>query len=323
MNRTLVIAGIAVIAAGIVAANSLFTVDETEQALVLQFGQPVNVISRPGLNVKIPLIQNVVYMERRVLDIEPPSEQLILADQRRLEVDTFVRYQIRDPLRFYQTVGSEITAQTRLSNIATSTLRRVLGSATQIQVLSDERSRLMEEITRQVNAEAQTFGVQIVDVRIRRADVPDATTQNIFARMRSEREREASEFRAQGQEQSQQIRSRADRERTVLLAEAQRDAQTLRGEGDNRAIRVLAEATAQDQTFYNFYRTLQAYRTSFRNDDTTLVLSPQGDFFRYFSGRNGPLDGTGGRPPAIAPTSAAAPTTAALPGAPAEVRPGN
>jgi membrane protease subunit HflC len=323
MNRSLVIAGIAVIAAGVVAADSLFTVDETEQALVLQFGQPVNVINRPGLNVKIPLIQNVVYMERRVLDIEPPSEQIILADQRRLEVDTFVRYQIRDPLRFYQTVGTEFTAETRLSNISTSTLRRVLGAATQIQVLSEERVRLMDEITRQVNAEAQTFGVQIVDVRIRRADVPDATTQNIFARMRSEREREASEFRAQGQEQSQQIRSRADRERTVLLAEAQRDAQTLRGEGDNRAIRVLAEATAQDQTFYNFYRTLQAYRTSLRSDDTTLVLSPQGDFFRYFSGRNGPVNGGLAAPGGIAPTATGAPATAALPVAPVEPRPAN
>jgi len=326
MNRFLLAIGAGVVLLAVIAASALFTVRETQQALVLQFGQPVDVISEPGLKVKLPLIQNVVYMERRVLDLEPPMEQVILSDQRRLEVDTFARYRIFSPLDFYRSVGNEAVAETRLSSIVNATVRRVLGSATQLQVLSEERARLMEEITRQVNAEAHRFGIEIVDVRIRRADVPDAATQAIFARMRSEREREAAEFRAQGQEQSQQIRSRADRERTVLLAEAQRDAQILRGEGDNQALRILAEANNRDQQFYAFYRTLQAYREAMRNEDTTLVLSPQSSFFRFFSGfpqalgNAGAGDGAGGGPVAAGAVPPA-PAQAQAPGAPAVNRP--
>jgi membrane protease subunit HflC len=318
MNKKLIIAGVAVAALGIVASSALYTVNETEQALILQFGQPTSTVTEPGLKAKLPW-QNVVYLERRVLDLEAPTEQVILADQRRLEVDAFVRYRIQDPLRFYQTVNSEAIAETRLASVTNATLRRVLGSATQLQVLSDERAGLMEDIARQVNQEAQRFGIQIVDVRIRRTDVPEATTQNIFARMRSEREREAAEARAQGAELAQQIRSRADRERTVILAEAQRDAQTLRGEGDNQALRILADANSRDAEFYHFYRTLQAYRESLRNEDTTLVLSPQGEFFRFFGAPNGP--GSGDPRPASAPgprpSAPPAGTAQLAPGAPA------
>src|SRR4051794_38941834 len=271
MNRTLALTGLAIIVVAILASASLFTLNETQQALVLQFGKVQRVIQEPGLKFKVPFIQNVVTYDRRVLDLDPPSEQVILADQKRLDVDAFARWRITDPLRFFQTVGSEAVLEQRLNTIVISALRRVLGNVTMLAVLSAERAKVMTDIKEQVNAEAQRFGIEIVDVRIRRADLPEETSQSIFARMRSEREREAAEFRAQGQEQAQQIRARAERERTVILAEAQRDSQVLRGEGDNQAFRIIADATGKDAEFYTFYRTLQAYREALRADDTTLV----------------------------------------------------
>ena len=287
MNKRLAILGIVIVVLGILASASLFTVNETQQALVLQFGEPRRVIQEPGLKAKIPFIQNVVIYDRRVLDLDPPVEQVILADQKRLDVDAFARYRITDPLRFFQSVGSEMVLEQRLNTVVVSALRRVLGNVTVLAILSDERSQVMADIRQQVNGEAQRFGIDVVDVRIRRADLPEETSQSIFARMRSEREREAAEFRAQGQEQAQQIRSRAERERTVIIAEAQRDSQVLRGEGDNQAFRIIAEATGRDADFYSFYRTLQAYRDSLRNEDTTMVLSPTGDFFKYFGTLSG------------------------------------
>jgi membrane protease subunit HflC len=325
MNKKLAIVGIVVVVLGILASASLFTVNETQQALVLQFGEPRRVIQEPGLKAKIPFIQNVVLYDRRVLDVDPPVEQVILADQKRLDVDAFARYRITDPLRFFQSVGSELVLEQRLSTVVVSALRRVLGNVTVLSILSDERPRVMADIRTQVNGEAQRFGIEVVDVRIRRADLPEETSQSIFARMRSEREREAAEFRAQGQEQAQQIRSRAERERTVIIAEAQRDSQVLRGEGDNQAFRIIAEATGRDAEFYSFYRTLQAYRDSLRNEDTTMVLSPTGDFFKYFgnlggvpsgdvakgSGAGGGNGGNGG------PAGASNQGPAAIPSAPA------
>lgn len=281
MNKKL-IAGVLVLVLGVVAFASLFTVSETQQVLVLRLGEPRRQIQTPGLQVKVPLIENLVVYDRRVLDLDPPVEQVILADQKRLDVDAFARYRIEDPLRFYQTVRDEATLEQRLNTIVTSALRRVLGNVTLLAILSEERTQVMDDISGQVNDEARRFGLEIVDVRIRRADLPEETSQAIFARMRSEREREAAEARAQGQEQAQQIRSRADRERTVIIAESQRDAQILRGEGDNQALRILAEASGRDPEFYSFYRTLQAYRESMNKDDTTFVLSPTGDFFRFF-----------------------------------------
>lgn len=282
MNKAVALGGAAIAALAFLGSNAFFTVNEARQALVLQFGQPVRVVQEPGLKFKLPFIQNVVMMDRRVLDLDPPVEQVILADQKRLDVDAFARYRIVDPLKFFQSVQSETAAEGRLNNIVNSSLRRVLGSATLLAVLSEERGRIMTDIRNQVNGEAKRFGIEIVDVRIRRADLPEETSQAIFARMRSERVREASEARAQGQEQSQQIKSRADRERTVILAEAQRDAQIMRGEGDNQALSIIAGATGSDPQFYAFYRTLEAYRTSISSRDTTMVLSPKGEFFRYF-----------------------------------------
>jgi modulator of FtsH protease HflC len=282
MNKAVALGGAAIAALAFLGSNAFFTVNEARQALVLQFGQPVRVVQEPGLKFKLPFVQNVVMMDRRVLDLDPPVEQVILADQKRLDVDAFARYRITDPLKFFQSVQSEAAAEGRLNNIVNSSLRRVLGSATLLAVLSEERARIMTDIRNQVNGEAKRFGIEIVDVRIRRADLPEETSQAIFARMRSERVREASEARAQGQEQSQQIKSRADRERTVILAEAQRDAQIMRGEGDNQALSIIAGATGSDPQFYAFYRTLEAYRTSISSRDTTMVLSPKGEFFRYF-----------------------------------------
>lgn len=316
MNKKL-IAGVLVLVLGVIAFASLFTVSETQQILVLRFGEPRRQIQTPGLQVKVPLIENLVVYDRRVLDLDPPVEQVILADQKRLDVDAFARYRIEDPLRFYQTVRDEATLEQRLNTIVTSALRRVLGNVTLLSILSQERTQVMEDISRQVNEEARRFGLEIVDVRIRRADLPEETSQAIFARMRSEREREASEARAQGQEQAQQIRSRADRERTVIIAESQRDAQILRGEGDNQALRILAEASGRDPEFYSFYRTLQAYRESMNKDDTTFVLSPTGDFFRFFRDVDaGLLAGRQGQEEPAAPDigpAALPPATGALP----------
>ncbi len=287
MNRTLIIAGLVLVLGGFMLSNALFTVNEMEQAVVLQFGAKVNVIQTPGLKIKVPFIQNVVMIDRRVLDADPQTEQVILADQKRLDVNAFARYRVSDPYLFYQRVGNEMVAEQRLASVVNSSLRRVLGNVTLLAVLSQERTKVMADIKAQVNEEAKGFGIEIVDVRILRADLPEETSQSIFARMRSEREREAAEARAQGQEQSQQIRSRADRERTVILADAQRDAQKARGEGDNQALHIISEATGRDPQFYAFYRSLEAYRNAMHGDDTTLVLSPTGDFFRYFGSING------------------------------------
>ncbi len=329
MTKKLTILGVLLVALALLASASLFTVNEARQALVLQFGQHVRTIQTPGLHAKVPFIQNVVMYDSRVLDLDPPAEQVILADQRRLEVDAFARWRIVDPLRFYQSVGSEQILEQRLNTVVISALRRVLGNVTLLAVLSDERARVMNDIRSQVNGEASRFGIEIVDVRIRRADLPDETSNAIFARMRSEREREAAEARAQGQEQAQQIRSRAERERTVILAEAQRDAQILRGEGDNQALRIIAESVGRDPEFYSFYRTLEAYRQSLNANDTTLVLSPTGDFFRYFRDQQGApgagggaMPGAPGQPggstPPAPPRTSAAPPAAAPPVAEAQ-----
>jgi len=309
MNIRLLFLGVVLIGAGLLAGSALYTVYETEQALVLQFGEPMAVVRTPGLKAKIPFIQNVVRIDRRVLDLDPPVEEVILADQKRLKVDAFARYRISDPLRFFQAAGSEVVVEQRLNSVVNSALRRVLGNVTLLAVLSEERTKVMADIREQVSTEAQRFGIDIVDLRILRADLPDETSQAIFARMRSEREREAAEARAQGQEQSQQIRSRADRERTVILAESQRDAQKARGEGDHEALRIIAEATSRDPGFYAFYRSLESYRKALSDRGTTYVLSPQSEFFRYFNSIDGIIAGTpanGKAPGLVAPSAPAA-----------------
>lgn len=284
MSMRAAIFGILLVVAGVVVASLAFVVDQREQVVVLQFGEPVRTIQEPGLKFKLPWpIQEVRRFERRVLNVDPPVEQVILADQRRLDVDVFGRYRITNPQLFLESVNNEGTARQRLSTFMIASLREVLGNATQVEVLSDARAGIMDSIREAVDARAAALGIDIVDVRIVRADVPEDTVQSVFDRMRSEREREAREFRAQGQELSQQIRARADRERTVLLAEAERESEILRGEGDEEAIRIRGEAFSQDEEFYSFYRALEAYRGSFNPDDTTLVLSPNSEFFRYFN----------------------------------------
>jgi membrane protease subunit HflC len=267
---------------GIIAFSSLFTVDQRQQALVLQLGEPKRVITEPGLEVKLPFIQNVIYYDKRVLDLDPTVEQVILADQIRLDVDSFARYRIVEPLKFFQSVTSEQEFRVRLSNVVNSSLRRVLGNVSLLTVLSQDRDNIMADIKKDVDSEMKNFGVQIVDVRIRRADLPEQATQATYARMRSEREREARARRAQGYEKAQQIRASADRERTVILAEARKDSEIIRGEGDNVAFKVYAEAAGRDPEFYRFYRSMEAYRKGLASDDTTMVLTPDSEFFRYF-----------------------------------------
>ncbi|MBH63764.1 MAG: HflC protein [Alphaproteobacteria bacterium] len=281
-RRMLAILGIIVLVAGVIAFSALFTVHQTQQALVLQFGEPKRVVKDAGLHFKLPFIQNVIFLDKRMLAYDGAGEEVIASDRKRLVVDAFLRYRISDPLRFYQTVGNERVAQQRLNALLTSSLRQVIGTVPLQSVLTGERSALMGQIAQRVNTEAKDLGISIADVRIKRADLPEANNQAIYARMKTEREREAREFRAQGAEISQRIRSRADREKTVLIAEAQKQSQILRGEGDGNAVRIFAEAFGTDIDFFTFYRSMQAYRESLGGEDTTMVLSPDSDFFRYF-----------------------------------------
>jgi membrane protease subunit HflC len=281
MNKLLV-AGGALLVAVFIALASMFTVQQTQQVLVTQFGQPVRVIQTPGLHFKLPFIQSVIAFDARLLDFDGPGEEVILGDQRRLIVDSFTRYRIINPLVFFQTVGAtEQGIRGRLSSIVTSSLRRVLASESLLAVLSNDRTRIMAEIRRQVNEEAQRFGIEVVDVRIRRADLPDENTQAILARMQSERERVAREARAEGAEVAARIRAQAERDRTVLLAEAEANAAILRGTGEQEAIRIFAEAFNRDPEFFQFWRTMQAYREVFSSGESRLVLTPDSDFFRF------------------------------------------
>lgn len=288
MNRTLAIIGVVIIALGFIAVNSLFVVTQTQQALVLRLGEPRRQIRDPGLNIKIPFIENAVYYERRALDVDPPKQQVILSDQKRLDVDSYARYKIIDPLQFFRAVRTEREARARLSAIINSSLRRVLGNQTLFNVLSEKRVGIMADIRSEVNGSAERLGIEIIEVRIRRADYPDATRENIYNRMKSEREREAKEFRAQGFEQAQKIRADADKQRVIIVAEAQKQAETLRGQGDAEAIKIYADAFGKDADFFLFYRSMQAYRTAITDSDTTtMVLSPDSDFFRYFNSMTG------------------------------------
>jgi len=295
MNRTIaLIAALAII--GVTAASTLFTVHQTQQVLITQFGQPIRVINEPGLHYKVPFIQSVITFDRRLLDFDAPGEEVILGDQRRLIVDTFTRYRITDPLEFYRTVGAtEGGIRGRLNSIVTSSLRRVLGNEPLLSVLSTDRTRIMGEIRGQVNTEARQFGIEVVDVRIRRADLPDENTQAILSRMQSERERVAREARAEGAEVAQRVRAGAERERTVLIAEAQAQSDILRGQGEQEAIRIVAEAFSKDLDFFQFWRSMQAYREAFSEGNTRMVMTPDSEFFRFFrdsGGRLLPLQGT-------------------------------
>ena len=261
---------------------SLFTVKEINQAIVLQFGDPKKVIAEPGLKYKIPFIQNVVYLDRRILSLDPAPEEVIASDQKRLIVDAYARFKIVDPLKFYISVGDERVARSRLATIINSRLRSVLGTQSLATLLSEDRTKQMAIIQEGVNAEAEKFGITIIDVRIKRADLPQANSEAIYKRMQTEREREAKEFRAKGAEMAVTITSTADKEVTVLLANAKKQSEIMKGEGDGQRNKIFAEAFGKDPDFFSFYRAMQAYEKALIGGDTSLILSPDSDFFKFF-----------------------------------------
>ena len=293
-----------VVAALIIAFSSLFTVYQTQQALVVRLGQVVRVVSEPGLNAKLPFIDTVIAIDKRILDLEAPAQEVIASDQKRLVVDAFARYRIQDPLRFFQTLGSKGAADTQLAILLNSALRRVLGEATFIQLVRDQREQLMTRIRDLINHEAESYGIQVVDARIRRADLPEQNSQAVYQRMQTERQREAAEYRAQGQQRAQEIRSRADREVTVLVADATSKSEQVRGEGDATRNQIFADAFNKDPDFFAFYRSMQAYEASMKANDTRLLLKPDSNFFRYFNDPTGRLP-AGEMPPAASAAPAA------------------
>ena len=270
----------------VVAFFSIFIVKEVNQAIVLQFGDPKKIILKPGLNFKLPFIQNVVFLDKRILNLDAPPEEVIASDQKRLIVDAFARFQIVDPLKFYISVGNERVARSRLSTIINSRIRSVLGTQRLQTLLSEDRTKQMALIQEGVNVEAEKFGIKIVDVRIKRADLPQANSDAIFARMQTEREREAKEFRAKGAEMAITITSTADKEVTVILADAQKKSEIMKGEGDGARNKIFADAFGQDPDFFAFYRAMQAYEKALIGGETSLVLSPDSEFFKFFGNVN-------------------------------------
>jgi len=261
---------------------SIFIVKEINQAIVLQFGDPKRILMKPGLNFKIPFIQNVVFLDKRILNLDAPPAEVIASDQKRLIVDAFARFKIIDPLKFYISVGNERVARSRLSTIINSRIRSVLGTQRLQTLLSEERTKQMSLIQEGVNNEAAKFGIEIVDVRIKRADLPPANSDAIYRRMQTEREREAKEFRAKGAEMAITITSTADKEVTVILADAEKRSQILKGEGDGQRNKIFADAFGQDPEFFAFYRAMQAYETALIGGETSLILSPDSEFFKFF-----------------------------------------
>ena len=267
---------------GVLVFFSVFIIKEVNQAIVLQFGDPKRIIVEPGLNFKIPFIQNVVYLDKRILNLDTPPEEVIASDQKRLIVDAFARFKIVDPLKFYISVGNERVARSRLSTIINSRIRNVLGQQELQTLLSKDRTKQMTLIQEGVNTEAKNFGIEIVDVRIKRADLPQANSDAIYRRMQTEREREAKEFRARGAEMAVTITSTADKEVTVILADAQKKSEIMKGEGDGERNKIFADAFGRDAEFFAFYRAMQAYETALIGGETSLILSPDSEFFKFF-----------------------------------------
>jgi membrane protease subunit HflC len=288
MSSYKIISGVGFLAILFGVLSSFFTVDQTQQALILQFGEPKRLINKPGLNFKIPFIQEVTFFDKRVLSlVSKDSEEVILADQKRLEVDTYSRFKIIDPLLFFQTVRSEFGARQRLESIIDSSVRRVFGKYELTAILSDARTQIVDDISGEVNSTIKKLGMEIIDVRIRRADYPEATVQNIFNRMKTERNQEAKEFRAEGSEEAQKIRADAEKQKVVLVAESKRKAEALRGDGDGQAIKIYSDAFGQDEKFFKFYRSMLAYENTFSDEGTTMLLSPDSDFFSFFGNQSG------------------------------------
>src|SRR5450432_3998827 len=271
----------------VIGYSSVFTVTQTEQALVVRLGEPVKVVTEPGLNFKAPFIDTVISIDKRILDLENPSQEVIASDQKRLVVDAFARYRIKNALQFYQSVGSIQAANIQLTTLLNASLRRVLGEVTFIQVVRDEREALMARIRGQLDHEADAYGIQVVDVRIRRADLPEQNSQAVYQRMQTERQREAAEFRAQGAQKAQELRANADREATVIVAEANSTAEQVRGAGDGERNRLFAEAYGKDPDFFAFYRSMTAYENGLKSGDTRFLLRPDSEFFKYFANPSG------------------------------------
>ena len=277
------------IVAAFVGYSSIFTVPETRQALVIRLGDPIRVINEAGLHFKAPFVDSVIYIDKRILDLETPPQEIIASDQKRLVVDAFARYKIVNPLRFYQAIQTVPLANSQLTTLLNAALRRVLGESSFQSVVRDDRDKLMARIREQLDREAERYGINVVDVRIRRADLPEANSLAVYKRMQTEREREAAEFRAQGAQRAQEIRARADRDVTVLLADANAKGEQVRGEGDATRNKIFAEAFNKDPDFFAFYRSMQAYESGLGHGDTRMVLKPDSEFFRYFvdpSGRS-------------------------------------
>src|SRR5712672_3020996 len=289
----------------IIGYSSVFTVAQTEQVLVVRLGEPIRVVTEPGLNFQAPFIDTVIAIDKRILDLENPSQEVIASDQKRLVVDAFARYRIKNALRFYQSVGSVQAANIQLTTLLNASLRRVLGEVTFITVVRDQREALMARIRDQLDKEADGYGIQVVDVRIRRADLPEQNSQAVYQRMQTERQREAAELRAEGAQRAQEIRSKAERDATVIVAEANQQAEQTRGEGDAERNRLFAEAYGKDPDFFAFYRSMTAYENGLKSNDTRFLLRPDSDFFKFFSNSSG-------KPPA-APTAGAAPASPAAP----------
>lgn len=277
------ILGIVIAAVVILLLSSVYVVYQPEQAIVLQFGEPVRVVKEAGLKFKVPFVQNVVFYDSRLLNLDPPAQEVVLNDKKRLDVDSFTRYKIVDPLKFYKTVRTEIQARGKLAEIVNSSLRKVLGKVTLTELLSEKRTKIMADISATVKKDAEAIGVSVADVRIRRADLPIEVMQAINDRMKTERQRDAKEFRAKGQQQAQNIRATADKEATIIVAEAEKNAQITRGEGDRQAVQLWNKTVGQDVDFYDFYRSLDAYRKSLSDEETSLVLSPDSEFFKFFN----------------------------------------
>ncbi len=275
-----------IVVLGITAFQSIFIVQEINQAIVLQFGDPKKIVSKSGFNFKLPFIQNVAYLDKRVLNLDNPPEEVIAADQKRLIVDAIARFKIVDPLKFYISVGNERVARQRLATIINSRIRGVLGKQELATLLSKDRAKQMSIIQNDVNTEAKNFGIEIVDVRIKRADLPQANSEAIYARMQTERQREAKEFRAQGAEIATRIKSTADKEVTVILANAKKKSEIMKGEGDGQRNKIFADAFGKDPQFFSFYRAMQSYEKALIGGDTSLILSPDSDFFKFF-GKSG------------------------------------
>ena len=293
MSPKLITSLVAVVIAGFLALQSVFTVQQTEQAIVLQFGQAKRTVLEPGLYFKLPFVQNVLYFDKRLLDLDAQPKEIIAADQERLVVDAFAKFQIIDPLKFFQKVGSETSARIQLLGFLDSNLRAVLGNVVSNQIISGERSNLMQLIEEGVNRQVSTadYGIEIIDVRIRRADLPESISERVFGRMQSERQQEAAQIRAEGEEAARRIRAQAERNRTIILARARESSEITRGEGDAYRTAIFACSFGNDPDFFAFYRSMQAYEKAFQSSDTTMVLSPDSDFFKYFGNSGGFISG--------------------------------